>query len=490
MKREFASVLMLIVLIAGLLPAVAIGGNPTKAPGDDDKKGRARVQEDFLIDLTPSSRVVPWGKLSIVKYAISVKAMGNFRGIVELSLKGVPPGAIGVIDKSYGVPTFATILTVVVTPNAAEGVYLLTVVGKSGDIAHSAEAALVIGRGRNATTTTATATATTTIASSTTATTITPGPIGALMASVETDKQNYARGEVVNIRGFIRDSSGNSVEGASVSIQVDGPSGGTIRTDLVSTDSIGSFISGFTLPNDAPFGTYTIYVTASKEGYRDGRGQASFSVGESQAPAIAIVALYLSDMRNATKSSFSPGETLIVWVIVRNSGASLERGVIWAEVDDPSGAPLMVQFQIGGIGRGAEVRYGFSLTLSADAQLGAYRAKAFVSDRMISEGGKFLASQATSFAVAPQEPIITTTATTSGSSTATTETSATATSTTTTASTTTTTTSTTTTTTSVATTTTTATTSEAGATTQSTTSGATSTTGGTTTSETAETTRS
>ncbi|MEM3463141.1 MAG: hypothetical protein QXJ15_05695, partial [Candidatus Bathyarchaeia archaeon] len=174
----------------------------------------------------------------------------------------------------------------------------------------------------------------------------------------------------------------------------------------------------FTLPKDAQSGTYTAYVTASKEGYMDGRGQASFSVGESQTPAVAIAALYLSDMGNATRSTFSPGETLIVWVVVRNAGAPLERGTIWAEVDDPGGVPLMVQFQIAAIGRGAEVKAGFSLTLSADAYPGAYKVKAFVSDKMISEGGKFLASQAGSFVVAPPETA--TTSTTSAASTTTT----------------------------------------------------------------------
>ncbi len=407
MRREFVSALMLIVLIGSAGLAIATGGNPANPPGGDDKRGRAKAEEDFLLDLTPSSRIVLSGRLSIVKYAISVKAVGHFRERVELSLKGVPPGATGVIDKSYGIPPFATILTVIVTPNVAEGVYRLTVIGRSEDIVHSAEAALVVGRGRNAT---FTATTTTTAVT----TTETGAPTGALVASVRTDKQSYAQGEAVEIRGFVKDSFGNLVEGARVSIQVDGPSGGTIQTDLVSTTSIGSFSSRFTLPKDAQSGIYVVYITASKEGYIDGRGQASFSVGESQTPAVAIAALYLSDMGNATKSIFSPGETLIVWVVVRNVGAPLERGTIWAEVDDPGGVPLMVQFQITSMGRGAEVKAGFSLTLSADAYFGAYKVKAFVSDRMISEGGKFLASQVMSFAVAPPETATTSATTTEG----------------------------------------------------------------------------
>ncbi|MEM2226593.1 MAG: MG2 domain-containing protein [Candidatus Bathyarchaeia archaeon] len=414
MRREFASVLMLLLLVGSVGPAIAIGGNPAKPLGGDDKKGRAKAEEDFLLDLTPSSRIVPLGRLSIVKYAISVKAMGHFRERVELSLKGVPPGATGIIDKSYGVPPFATTLTVIVTPSVAGGVYTLTVIGKSGDIAHSAEAALVVGRGGNATSTVTTATTTTAVT-----TTATGAPTGVLMVSVGTDKQSYAQGEAVEIRGFVKDSFGNLVEGVRISIQVDGPSGGAVQTDLASTDSIGSFRSGFTLPKDAQSGTYTVYVTASKEGYMDGRGQASFSVGESQTPAVTIAALYLSDMGNATKSTFSPGETLIVWVVVRNAGAPLERGTIWAEVDDPGSVPLMVQFQIAAIGRGAEVRAGFSLTLSAEAYPGAYRVKAFVSDKMISEGGKFLASQVASFAVAPPEAV-TTSETTSATGTTTT----------------------------------------------------------------------
>lgn len=426
MRRGYASILMLLLLIGSAWPAIALGGDP-KPPGGDDK-GHAKAEDDFLIDLTPSSRIVPSGRLSIVRYAISVKAVGHFRERVELSLKGVPPGATGIIDKSYGVPTFATILTVIITPSAAEGVYTLTVIGRSGDIVHSAEAALVVGRGRNAT-----STATTTTTATAIATTTTGAQTWALMVSVGTNKQSYAQGDAVEIRGVVRDPFGNLVEGARVSIQVDGPSGGAVKTDLVPTDSTGSFSSGFTLPKDAQSGTYTVYVTASKEGYRDGRGQTSFSVGESQTPAVAIAALYLSDMGNATRSVFSPGETLIVWVVVRNVGAPLDRSVIWTEVDDPGGVPLMVQFQItAGMGRGAEVRAGFSLTLSADAYFGAYKVKAFVSDKMISEGGKFLASEVASFAVAPPESATTTTTTAQGGTTGATTTTGTTTTTTTT----------------------------------------------------------
>jgi len=406
MRREFASVFMLLLLIGGVLPAVAIGANPAKPPGSEDKKDRAKAEEDFLLDITPSVRTAPSGRLSVVKYAISVRSMGHFREGVELKLKGVPPSATGIIDKPYGIPTFATILTVIIMPNTAEGVYRLTVIGKGGDATHSAEAALIVG-GRNATSTT---TATTT----TTAT-----HVGALVVSVGTDKQNYAQSEVVDIRGSVKDSSGNLVEGAKVSIQVDDPSGRATQTELVSTDSIGSFHNSFTLPKDAQSGTYAVYVTASKEGYIDGRGQASFSVGQSQTPAVAIVALYLTDLGNASRSAFSPGETLIVWVVVRNTGSPLERGTIWAEVDDPGGVPLMVQFQITTIGRGAEVRAGFSLMLSTGAYLGAYRVKAFVSDKMISEGGKFLANQISSFVVVSPESTTTTTSGTASGTTAT-----------------------------------------------------------------------
>jgi hypothetical protein len=105
-------------------------------------------------------------------------------------------------------------------------------------------------------------------------------------------------------------------------------------------------------------------------------------------------------MTNTT--SFSRGQTVVVWLVVNNLGSDLnmlpQGPILWIEVDDSNNAPLTVQYHIGLLpGSGQVTREGFSVVLSYSPGVyvptGTYKATGFVSDKMISQGGKFIAPQ-------------------------------------------------------------------------------------------------
>jgi len=108
-------------------------------------------------------------------------------------------------------------------------------------------------------------------------------------------------------------------------------------------------------------------------------------------------------------TSFTRGQTLIVWVVVNNSASNLDllpQGpVIWVEIDDSNNAPLTVQYHLGIILGGEVTREGFSVALSygpglsSGLPIGTYTATGFVSDKMISQGGRFIAQVSTNFTV-------------------------------------------------------------------------------------------
>jgi hypothetical protein len=97
---------------------------------------------------------------------------------------------------------------------------------------------------------------------------------GSLSITVSTDKAQYVQGETVGISGKVLDSQSNPVAGASVSIQVgEGP----LYSNLVYSDSSGSYLDSFVLPTTAT-GQYTVYATAAKSGYASAQQQTQFTV--------------------------------------------------------------------------------------------------------------------------------------------------------------------------------------------------------------------
>jgi len=219
-----------------------------------------------------------------------------------------------------------------------------------------------------------------------------------LSVTISAEKLSYDAGSSVSLFGYVADPSG-PVGDATVSIQVVGPQGASLHIVYVRTGNDGYYSDSFRLGGDAGAGTYAVYATASRLGYQDAYGHCTFTVGASSTPNVVITKVYTTDMRWSKKSVFQPGETLMVWVEVVNTGADLVDGIVWVQIIDPNGAPIGVYFHVGLIARGQTVKEGFSINLPIDAPQGEYKVIGFVSDRMISEGGKFLTTMQGEFKV-------------------------------------------------------------------------------------------
>ena len=220
-----------------------------------------------------------------------------------------------------------------------------------------------------------------------------------LGVTVSTDQQHYDANSTVNLQAHVTDSSGNVVSNATVSLQVDGPTGTEIifLTSL-SSDSAGAIQTSFKLPASAIAGTYTAFVTASKSSYISATTHTTFVVGASLTPGVVISEVYTTDTSGTRTTVLSRGQTVVVWVVIENSGATFQ-GVIWVQIVDPNGIPVSIQFQISPLGSGQTVRVGIGLTLAPSLTLGVYKADALVSDKLISQGGTFFASENAEFAV-------------------------------------------------------------------------------------------
>jgi uncharacterized protein YfaS (alpha-2-macroglobulin family) len=215
--------------------------------------------------------------------------------------------------------------------------------------------------------------------------------------TISPDKPTYSQGEIVYLLGSIIDSGKTQLTNGTVSIQVLNPNGSTIHIASRTANSFGVYSDNFTLTDEATSGTYTVFVTLSMLGYQDSYNHATFTVGESLTPSIRIASLYVTDQSGENRSSFNLGETVIVRAVVQNGGAELEKGMIWVEVSTPDGVPIPPVFVETKIKRGEMVTVGVSTPLSDDADLGEYTANSYVSNKMISQGGKFLTKAKTIF---------------------------------------------------------------------------------------------
>jgi hypothetical protein len=95
-----------------------------------------------------------------------------------------------------------------------------------------------------------------------------------LSVSVSTDKPSYDPGDAVLISGSVLDQSLNGVDLASVSIQVNDPSGNAIHVGWILSTTGGYYEDEFIAQDNSMNGGYSIYVTASKPGFVDATAQA------------------------------------------------------------------------------------------------------------------------------------------------------------------------------------------------------------------------
>lgn len=346
-KKISPHLILLVLFIACLSPFVKVAAEPS-----------------FLVSASPSLAAVTPGQS--ISFTITVKSQAGFEGYVTLVAEGLP------VEANYSFVAGNYILrltkegtvnrTMVVHVNASirPGYYLFNVSGFSENLKRSASITmLVFGEGQE------------------------------LFISIDTNKQRFIQGESITIFGYVANSSGNKIPDANVTLQVVDPSGTLIYKTSTLSDSHGYYKGNMTLSGNPSIGVYTIYATAKRNGYFDGRGQAFFYV-TSPRPSIKILSVICTDTNGTVRSNFKVGSTVIVWMLVNNTGADLTNGLVWIEVDAPNSVPITVMFQYATLRQGETFIAGFSITLTTNMSLGQYKAIAFVSNKLISQGGRFL----------------------------------------------------------------------------------------------------
>lgn len=336
---------------------------------------------EISVVVEPPSRSVVAGHSA----RFTVQVTSHEDETVFLSIRNVPVGAVAVFTPSFGKPKpmLLSILTVITTTETPSGLYTLTILITTEDKEFATDVALQVTGGVTVTTTTTAGTTTQ----------------AALSVSVLTDRATYNANQTVSIEGQVKDSSQNSVGGASVSLQVVNSNGATIYIESLATNNAGFYHATFKLSSDAIPGTYTVFVTVTKEGFIGAANHTSFVVGTSTSPSVVISEIFTGDSAGNVKVEFAKGETVFVWVVIQNTGADLANGVIWVQVQDPNGVAISIQIQITTIATGQTIQFAFGMPLPGSAPSGTFKVSAFVSNRMISQGGSFLASGRTQFAV-------------------------------------------------------------------------------------------
>ena len=145
-----------------------------------------------------------------------------------------------------------------------------------------------------------------------------------LSVTVSTDKPSYDPGDAVLITGSVLDQSLNGVDLASVSIQVNDPSGNAIHVGWILSTTDGYYEDQFIAQDNSMNGGYSIYVTASKPGYVDATAQAGCIIApEFQASHVQWLMLL-------------PALLLLVLLVEKRKRGSINRGTL---EDEKCGAP-------------------------------------------------------------------------------------------------------------------------------------------------------
>ena len=343
----------------------------------------AEKTNSFTFQIQPSLDTISAGALA----KFDVHLVGNSTADVFLVARDVPPDSVAVFTPNVGVATsdFRSSLTIVTSADTPAGNYSVTAVAIINGNELTSEVGLQILVPANMTT------------SANTTMNVSIGT--ALTMSVTTDQAQYQPNSTVTIQGQVVDSTGSAVPGATVSVQVDAPTGAQLFfANSIQTDGAGTFQAQVSLPPGSPAGTYTVFTSATKSSYSSVTTRTTFVVGTSTTPSVIIKAVYAGDSVGNPTSTFTEGQTIWVWVVIENIGATFQ-GVIWIQVRDPNGAPVQIQMHISTLGGGETVKDGLSFTLLDHPTIGVYTVNALVSDKLISQGGTFLASADAQFAL-------------------------------------------------------------------------------------------
>lgn len=417
MQKYKVRVYLLILLISFAVIASVYTSNIVAKNDDNEGDFEAKGKKSgIILNVEPPVRSIPPG--GVTQYSIEVESIGPPNGlpyvaigVIHLAIRGLPKNTIGIFTPSMGLSSFKSKLTVIAGDNVKPGLYELTIFAfnKKRNILEATKVALAI-EGAVSVETTSTTTSSETTTTST-----------GLRIDFSTDKLSYSPGEQVILEGIVTDQSHNSIVGASVSIQVDNPSGSAIHVYQTTTDEQGFFNDTFTLPGDAPNGVYTVFISATYQGYY-GAEHSIFIVGENNEPMVSILSLNITASNGVQVAAFEPGTEAVASIQVLNQGMELENAIIWLEVGDPRDVPIYITLLSTRLGQDENITVQFHIFLEEDAVEGVYTANAYVSDDYISQGGTFLDKEQEIFIVAETSTTVTTTTTTTQEATNTTAT--------------------------------------------------------------------
>jgi hypothetical protein len=150
-----------------------------------------------------------------------------------------------------------------------------------------------------------------------------------LSMTVHTSQSVYTPSQLINVSGVVT-SSGSPVSGATWADTVYDPNGNLVESWGGTTGANGAYSDTFNLSNPA-FGTYKVYVSASKVGYTSATNQTAFSiVNASLAHDVAVTPLvhgcsfYPLYHSYAFAPAVGRGFSDIINVSVSNSGSYTE----------------------------------------------------------------------------------------------------------------------------------------------------------------------
>jgi hypothetical protein len=337
----------------------------------------------FVFKVEPASMSIGAG--SFAKFDISIAQNGT--ADVFLVARSVPLDSVAIFTPNVGVanPEFNSTLTIVTSAATPAGNYAIPIVALINGHEFTTQVALQV---------TGSSTITTTVSG-----TMTVSVRPSLSLGINTDQSHYQPNATVKIQGRVTDTTGSAVDDATVSVQVDAPTGTEVFfTSSVHTDPAGVFNLRFKLSANAASGTYTVFTSASKAGYPSSTTRTNFVVGNSTTPSVVIKAVYTGDSSGNPSSTFSIGQTIWIWVVIENIGVTFQ-GVIWIQIRNPSGVPVQIQIQMANLHAGETIKDGLGITLMGSSTLGVYTVSALVSDKLISQGGTFLANADAQFAL-------------------------------------------------------------------------------------------
>jgi hypothetical protein len=334
----------------------------------------------FRVHVDPSSRTIKAGDYA----RFNIQILANDTASVLLTAKNIPSRSTAIFTQDFGQanPEFDSSFTIVTSADISAGTYAMTIVSIVNGNETDSQLGLVV---------------TSSSANTRTNTFTVPGT--SLAVSINADQHHYEPNDTVVLQGKVSDITGSAVADAVASIQVDGPTGAETESNIIRTDAAGTFRISFQVPADAAGGTYTAYASVAKSGYTSATTHTTFVIKISSTPSVVIREIYTSDITGNQSAVFRAGQTVLVWVVVDNGGATLTDAVVWVQIRDSNLTPIWIGIQVSTLGTGQTARIAFGFVITPSVSPGLYAANALVSDKLISRGGTFVASTNTEFAV-------------------------------------------------------------------------------------------